>query len=105
MRTNIAGMKGISVRPLDDRVLVRPEQAEERTAGGIVLPDTAKEKPARGEIVAVGVGKLLENGKRVSPSVKVGDRVLYGKYAGSEVKVGGVEHSILRESEILAIME
>lgn len=104
-RTNVSETKGISIRPLDDRVLVRPEQPEERTAGGIVLPDTAKEKPARGEIVAVGVGKLLENGKRVPPSVKVGDRVLYGKYAGSEVKVGGVEHSILRESEILAIME
>jgi len=93
-----------SVRPLDDRVVVRPEAAEEKTSGGIVLPDTAKEKPARGEIVAVGVGKLLENGTRVPPSLKVGDRVLYGKYAGSEVKIGGIEHSILRESEILAIL-
>jgi chaperonin GroES len=97
--------KGISIRPLDDRVVVRPELAEEKTAGGIVLPDTAKEKPARGEIVAVGVGKLLENGTRVPLSLKVGDRVLYGKYSGSEVKLSGVEHSILRESEILAILE
>ncbi len=97
--------KGISIRPLDDRVVVRPELAEEKTAGGIVLPDSAKEKPARGEIVAVGVGKLLENGTRVPLSLKVGDRVLYGKYSGSEVKLRGVEHSILRESEILAILE
>ena len=97
--------KGISIRPLDDRVVVRPEAAEEKTSGGIVLPDMAKEKPARGEIVAVGVGKMLENGKRVPPTLKVGDRVLYGKYSGSEVKIGGVEHSILRESEILAVLE
>jgi chaperonin GroES len=97
--------KGISIRPLDDRVVVKPESAEEKTAGGIVLPDTAKEKPARGEIVAVGVGKLLENGTRVPLSLKVGDRVLYGKYSGSEVKISGVEHSILRESEILAVLE
>jgi chaperonin GroES len=97
--------KGISIRPLDDRVVVRPESAEEKTPGGIVLPDTAKEKPARGEIVAVGVGKMLENGTRVPLTLKVGDRVLYGKYSGSEVKISGVEHSILRESEILAVLE
>ena len=97
--------KGISIRPLDDRVVVRPESAEEKTPGGIVLPDTAKEKPARGEIVAVGIGKMLENGSRVPLTLKVGDRVLYGKYSGSEVKISGVEHSILRESEILAVFE
>jgi chaperonin GroES len=97
--------KKIGIRPLDDRVVVRPEEAEEKTRGGILLPDTAKEKPARGEVVAVGSGKLLENGTRTPPSLKVGDRVLYGKYSGSEIKVGGVEHSILRESEILAILE
>ena len=101
----MARSKGISIRPLDDRVVVRPDSAEEKTAGGIVLPDTAKEKPARGEIVAVGVGKLLESGARVPLSLKVGDRVLYGKYSGSEVKISGVEHSILRESEILAVLE
>lgn len=97
--------KKISIRPLDDRVVVRPEEAEEKTAGGILLPDVAKEKPARGEVVAVGVGKLLESGKRVAPSLKVGDRILYGKYSGMEVKIAGVEHSILRENEVLAILE
>jgi len=97
--------KNVTIRPLDDRVVVRPEEAEERTKGGIVIPDTAKEKPARGEVVAVGIGKLLENGKRVPPVVKVGDRVIYGKYSGSEVKIDGVAHSILRESEILGVLE
>ncbi len=95
----------ISIRPLDDRVVVRPEEAEEKTAGGIVLPDTAKEKPARGEVIAVGPGKLLENGKRAPLGLKVGDRVIYGKYSGSEVKVDGVAHNILREGEVLAVIE
>jgi chaperonin GroES len=95
----------MTVRPLDDRVLVRPDEAEERTKGGIVLPDTAKEKPARGQVIAVGPGKLLENGSRVPPGVKVGDRVIYGKYSGSEVKIQDVAHSILRESEILAVLD
>jgi chaperonin GroES len=101
----MAGRKSISIRPLDDRIVVRPEEAEEKSPGGIVLPDAAKEKPARGKVVAVGAGKLLENGKRVAPSLKVGDRVLYGKYVGSEVKIAGLEHSILRESEVLAVLE
>jgi chaperonin GroES len=100
----MAGTK-INVRPLDDRVVVRPEEAEEKTKGGIVLPDTAKEKPARGQVIAVGIGKLLENGKRSPVSVKVGDRVIYGKYSGSEIKIDGVVHSILRENEILAVVE
>jgi len=100
----MAGTK-INIRPLDDRVVVRPEEAEEKTKGGIVLPDTAKEKPARGEVIAVGIGKLLENGKRSPVSVKVGDRVIYGKYSGSEIKIDGVVHSILRENEILAVVE
>jgi len=100
----MAGTK-INIRPLDDRVVVRPEEAEEKTKGGIVLPDTAKEKPARGEVVAVGIGKLLENGKRAPVNVKVGDRVIYGKYSGSEIKIDGVAHSILRENEILAVIE
>jgi len=98
-------MAKINVRPLDDRVLVRPEEAEEKTAGGIVLPDTAKEKPARGEIIAVGIGKLLENGTRVPMSLKVGDRVIYGKYSGSEIKIDGVAHNILRETEVLAVLD
>jgi len=101
----MAGTKNFNVRPLDDRVVVRPEEAEEKTKGGIVLPDTAKEKPARGEVVAVGIGKLLENGKRAPVNVKVGDRVIYGKYSGSEIKIDGVAHNILRESEILAVIE
>jgi len=100
----MAGTK-INIRPLDDRVVVRPEEAEEKTKGGIVLPDTAKEKPARGQVIAVGIGKLLENGKRSPVSVKVGDRVIYGKYSGSEIKIDGVVHSILRENEILAVVE
>ncbi|MGH9361151.1 MAG: co-chaperone GroES [Thermoanaerobaculia bacterium] len=101
----MASAKSVHIRPLDDRIVVRPEEAEEKTAGGILLPDAAKEKPARGRVVAVGIGKLLENGKRVGPALKVGDRVLYGKYSGSEVKIDGVEHSILRENEVLAVLE
>jgi len=100
----MAGTK-INVRPLDDRVVVRPEEAEEKTKGGIVLPDTAKEKPARGQVVAVGIGKLLENGQRAPMAVKVGDRVIYGKYSGSEIKIDGVVHNILREGEVLAVIQ
>jgi len=100
----MAGTK-INVRPLDDRVVVRPEEAEEKTKGGIVLPDTAKEKPARGQVVAVGIGKLLENGQRAPMAVKVGDRVIYGKYSGSEIKIDGVVHNILRETEVLAVIQ
>jgi chaperonin GroES len=95
-------MKGINLRPLDDRVVVEPVEAEEVTAGGIVLPDTAKEKPQRGTVVAVGAGKLLDNGERGELSVAVGDEVIYGKYAGSDVEVDGREVKILRESDILA---
>jgi chaperonin GroES len=94
--------KGINLRPLDDRVVVEPKEAEEKTAGGIVLPDTAKEKPQRGAVLAVGPGKLLENGQRGKLSVAVGDEVIYGKYAGSDVEVDGREVKILRESDILA---
>lgn len=91
------------IRPLGDRVLVKPIEQEERTKGGIVLPDTAKEKPQMGEVIAVGTGRLLENGQRVPLEVKVGDRVIYAKYGGTEVKLNGVEYLILRESDILAI--
>ncbi|GJQ50079.1 Cpn10 chaperonin GroES, small subunit of GroESL [Candidatus Kuenenia stuttgartiensis] len=91
-----------NIKPLDDRVVVQPMEAEEKTKGGIVLPETAKEKPIKGKIIAVGEGKLLENGKRADLLVKVGDVVLYGKYAGTEVTVDGKEYLIMRESDILA---
>ena len=95
-------MAKIKIRPLDDRVVVEPLAAEETTAGGIVLPDTAKEKPQRGIVVAVGPGKLLENGQRGELSVAVGDEVIYGKYGGSDIEINGDDVKILRESDILA---
>ena len=93
-----------TIRPLDDRVVVRPLEAEQVSAGGIVLPDTAKEKPQKGEIIAVGPGRMLDSGDRGGLSVKVGDQVFYGKYAGTEVKVEGVEFKIMRETDILGIL-
>jgi chaperonin GroES len=95
-------MAKLKLRPLDDRVVVQPLEAEEVTAGGIVLPDAAKEKPQRGKVVAVGAGKLLDSGARGELSVSVGDEVIFGKYGGSEVEVAGEEYKILRESDILA---
>jgi chaperonin GroES len=95
-------MPKIKIRPLDDRVVVEPVEAEERTAGGIVLPDTAKEKPQRGKVLAVGPGKLLDSGKRGELSVAVGDQVIYGKYGGTDIEVSGDDVKILRESDILA---
>ena len=95
----------MAIRPLDDRVLVEPLEAEEKTAGGILLPDTAKEKPQRGKVVAVGPGKLRDSGDRTALSVKVGDEVLFGRYAGSEIKVDGDELLILGEEDILAVVE
>jgi len=92
-------------RPLADRVLVKPIQAEEKTKGGIVLPDTAKEKPQEGEVIAVGSGRVLDNGTKLAPEIKVGDRVLYSKYSGSEIKIDGDEHLIIRESDILAVRQ
>ncbi|MCL6597831.1 co-chaperone GroES [Alicyclobacillus macrosporangiidus] len=92
------------IKPLADRVVVRPVDREEKTASGIVLPDTAKEKPQEGEVIAVGPGRV-EDGKRVELDVKVGDRVIYSKYAGTEVKYNNEEYLILRESDILAIVE
>ena len=94
--------KNLKIRPLDDRVVVEPVEAEERTAGGIVLPDSAKEKPQRGHVVALGPGKLLETGQRAALSVSVGDEVIYGKYSGSDIEVDGHDVKILRESDILA---
>lgn len=93
------------IRPLDDRVVIEPMEAEEKSPGGIVLPDTAKEKPMKGKIVAVGDGKMLENGKRAELLVKKGDKVLYGKYAGTEITVDGKEYLVMRESDILAKIE
>jgi chaperonin GroES len=95
-------MAKIRLRPLDDRVVVQPLEAEETTAGGIVLPDAAREKPQRGKVVAIGVGKLLDSGNRGELSVSIGDEVIFGKYGGSEVEVDGEEYKILRESDILA---
>ena len=95
----------MKLKPLDDRVVVKPHEAEERTAGGIVLPDSAKEKPMMGKVVAVGEGKLLDSGNRGKMSIKKNDVVLYGKYSGSEVEVDGIEYKILRESEVLGILE
>jgi chaperonin GroES len=95
-------MAKIKIRPLDDRVVVRPTDAEEVTAGGIVLPDSAQEKPQRGTVIAVGAGKLLENGSRGELSVAVGDQVIYGKFGGADIEVEGEEVKILREGEILA---
>ena len=94
--------KKINLRPLDDRVVVSPLEAEEMTAGGIVLPDAAREKPQRGAVVAIGQGRLLDSGARGELSVAVGDEVIYGKYGGSEVEIDGKEYKILRESDILA---
>jgi len=92
----------LKLRPLDDRVVVMPLEAEEKTAGGILLPDTAKQKPQRGRVLATGPGKLSDTGSRHALNVKVGDEVLYGKYSGSEVEVDGTEYKILRETDILA---
>lgn len=91
------------IKPLGDRVVVKAEAEEERTKGGIVLPDTAKERPQEGKVVAVGPGRILENGQRVPLEVKVGDTVIFSKYGGTEIKIDGEEYLILRESDILAI--
>jgi chaperonin GroES len=94
----------MQLKPLADRVVVRPSQAEEKTKGGIIVPDTAKEKPVWGEVIAAGPGRTTEEGKHVPLEVKVGDRVLYGKYSGTEVTIDGEELLIMRESDIFAIM-
>jgi chaperonin GroES len=97
--------KKVNIKPLDDRILVQQSEAEETTAGGIVLPDAAREKPQRGKVIAAGPGRLLDSGERGGLSVKVGDEVFYGKYAGSEVDVNGDTYMILRESDVLAVIE
>ncbi len=95
----------MAVKPLEDRVLIKPDNPETKTDSGIYLPESAKEKPIQGRIVALGPGKLLESGERVRPSVKKGDTVVFGKYAGSEIEIKNVKHMIMRESELLGIIE
>lgn len=97
-------MSKINITPLADRVIIKPSEAEETTKGGIILPDTAKEKPIEGTIVAAGPGKVTDDGKTVKLGVKVGDKVLYGKYSGTEITVEGEEYLIMRESDIFAIV-
>src|SRR6185295_13475356 len=97
--------KNMMLRPLDDRVIVKPLEAEEKTAGGIVLPDTAKEKPQRGKVISAGPGRLLDSGSRGKMSVKAGDEVFYAKYSGSDVEVNGSKYVILKETDVLAIIE
>lgn len=94
-----------SIRPLEDRILVKPLDAETRTASGIYLPETVKERPMQGKVVATGPGKLLDSGERLNPTVKKGDIVVFGKYAGTEVEIKTVKHLIIRESELLGLIE
>ena len=95
----------MKVRPLQDRLLVRRVEEEEKTKGGIIIPDSAKEKPIEGEVIAVGSGKVLDNGKVRPLDVKPGDRILFGKYSGTDIKLDGVEHLILREDEVLGVIQ
>jgi chaperonin GroES len=95
----------LTIKPLEDRILVKPIENDNKTASGIYLPDSAKEKPVRGRVIATGPGRRLENGKRAEMSVKVGSTVVYGKYAGSEVEIKGEKHLILRESELFGVIE
>ena len=95
----------MAFRPLHDRVVIRRVEAEEKTLGGIIIPDTAKEKPIEGEVIAVGNGKILEDGKVRALDIKAGDRVLFSKYAGTEIKIDGQEHLMMREEDILGVIE
>ena len=95
---------GLSLKPLSDRVVVEPAAAEEKSSGGIILPDTAQEKPQQGTVVATGPGKVSDSGTLVEMSVKDGDKILYGKYSGTEVNIAGIDYIIMRESDILAVM-
>jgi chaperonin GroES len=95
----------MKIRPMSDRVLVVRVEEEQKTAGGIIIPDTAKEKPQEGKVMAVGPGKMGDDGKRIVPELKKGDRILFSKYAGTEIKINGVEHMFMREDDILGILE
>jgi len=105
MATATKSKKKTSIRPLEDRVIVKPKEAEEKTASGIYLPQQAQEKPQHGTVIAVGPGKLDDEGNRTAPEVSKGDVVIYGKFAGTEIDIDGDEHKILRESELLAVLE
>jgi len=94
----------MDLKPLEDRIIIKPLDAEEKTSGGIIIPDNAKEKPQKGEVVAVGPGKYSDSGNRIDMTLKKGDTVLYGKYSGTEVKIEGEDHLIMRESDVLAVM-
>ncbi|MDR1126377.1 MAG: co-chaperone GroES [Deltaproteobacteria bacterium] len=94
----------MNLKPLNDRVLVKRLESEEKTAGGLFIPDTAKEKPSKGEIIAVGPGKVADDGKAIAMTVKKGDKVLFNKYAGTEIKLDGVDHLVMREDDILAVI-
>ncbi len=95
----------MKVKPLQDRVIVKRVEEEEKTKGGIIIPDTAKEKPQEGEVVSVGAGKVSDKGERIALEVKAGDKVLFGKYSGNEINIDGEEHLIMREDDIIAIVE
>jgi len=95
----------MKIRPLQDRIIVKRMEEEDMTKGGIIIPDSAKEKPMEGKVIAVGNGKILDNGQKTTPDVKAGDKVLFSKYAGTEVKIDGEEHLIMREDDILGIIE
>lgn len=95
----------MKIRPLQDRIIVKRMEEEDMSKGGIIIPDSAKEKPMEGEVIAVGNGKILDNGQKTKPDVKAGDKVLFSKYAGTEVKIDGEEHLIMREDDILGIIE
>ncbi len=105
MATATAMKQKVKFRPLDDRVLVEPSEAEEASSGGIILPDTAREKPQRGKIISIGAGKLLDSGQRGEMYVKVGDEVIYGKYSGTEIEFGTDKYVVLRETDILAVVD
>ncbi|MGD9576636.1 MAG: co-chaperone GroES [Syntrophorhabdus sp.] len=95
----------MKIKPLQDRIIVKRLEEEEKTKGGIIIPDAAKEKPQEGKVIAVGDGKVLENGQKFAMTVKVGDKILFGKYSGTEIKIDGEEHLILREDDVLGIVE
>ena len=95
----------MNLKPLHDRIIVKPSEPEEVTKGGIIIPDTAKEKPQEGKVIAVGPGKVNDEGKKIALDVKAGDKILFGKYSGTEIKIDGVEHLIMREDDILAIID